>query len=589
MNIQASSPIVRLLVVAALCLAALPVPRARAAGVRRYVRVGGKTTGACTSWASACDLQYALTSVAVSGDEIWVRGGVYLPDPADETVSFGLVDGVAMYGGFSGTETKLSQRSPSQHVTVLSGDTGNLGDATDNSDHVVSGRNLGPKTVLDGFAIKGGDTGGFGAGLNLLNSAPTLHAIMIVGNTATEGGGLYSSDGSPNLSEVTFSGNRAELGAGMYSAGAPAAHLEHVTFIDNHAYGDGGGLMEEGGSFITLSNVSFAGNDAQGSGGGMVVATGSTASLDHVQFVGNAARSGGGLKSSDTSQVHIKRGLFLGNQAADAGGLLVTSNSSAFVTRTTFRDNQAYNTGSGGGAYIQNAFAALSKVTFDGNTADDRGGALYAFGSAPTLTDVTFDSNTAASGGGAYLDSAPAVLTRITFHLNKAISGGGGLAVSQSAAQLENITFNGNNAPTGGALFNTAAATPTMTYVTLSGNTGSIGAGIYSNSGHPRIDDSIIWANGVSEVLIAGGTATIDNSDLKGPCPGGATCTGTINKDPKLGSLKKHGGFTKTMALKPGSPAIDAVSCLPGIKTDQRGVKRPQGPKCDMGAYEYVP
>ncbi len=57
--------------------------------------------------------------------------------------------------------------------------------------------------------------------------------------------------------------------------------------------------------------------------------------------------------------------------------------------------------------------------------------------------------------------------------------------------------------------------------------------------------------------------------------------------NPKLGPLANNGGPTQTMALKAGSPAIDAVQFCPPPKTDQRGVKR-QGP-CDVGAYERVP
>lgn len=59
------------------------------------------------------------------------------------------------------------------------------------------------------------------------------------------------------------------------------------------------------------------------------------------------------------------------------------------------------------------------------------------------------------------------------------------------------------------------------------------------------------------------------------------------NTDPKLGPLQNNGGFTATHALLPGSPAIDAGSPdCPPLAIDQRGVARPQGPACDIGAYE---
>jgi hypothetical protein len=62
------------------------------------------------------------------------------------------------------------------------------------------------------------------------------------------------------------------------------------------------------------------------------------------------------------------------------------------------------------------------------------------------------------------------------------------------------------------------------------------------------------------------------------------------NTDPRLGPLQDNGGPTQTEALMPGSSAIDAVGneACPPPTTDQRGVTRPQGPRCDVGAFEVV-
>ena len=63
-----------------------------------------------------------------------------------------------------------------------------------------------------------------------------------------------------------------------------------------------------------------------------------------------------------------------------------------------------------------------------------------------------------------------------------------------------------------------------------------------------------------------------------------------LNTSAKLAALHDNGGPTQTMALQPGSPAIDAIlkSACP-LDVDQRGVPRPQGPRCDIGAYERKP
>ena len=56
--------------------------------------------------------------------------------------------------------------------------------------------------------------------------------------------------------------------------------------------------------------------------------------------------------------------------------------------------------------------------------------------------------------------------------------------------------------------------------------------------------------------------------------------------DPRLGPLALNGGPTRTRALLPGSPAIDAASSSGCPQRDQRGIARPQGPACDIGSYE---
>src|SRR5205807_6634069 len=70
---------------------------------------------------------------------------------------------------------------------------------------------------------------------------------------------------------------------------------------------------------------------------------------------------------------------------------------------------------------------------------------------------------------------------------------------------------------------------------------------------------------------------------------GDRTCPGRTG-DPKLGPLADNGGPTWTMALRPGSAGINRVprrsSGCPA--TDQRGVRRPEGRACDIGAYEFA-
>ncbi len=133
---------------------------------------GDNTDGA--SWTTAyTDLQTALGIVS-SGDQIWVSAGVYTPGE-ERTDSFNLVPGVALYGGFAGTETVLEDRDWAANPTILSGDIDGDDTNTDgnyvaetpddivggNSYHVVyadgtTGTPITGTTILDGFTITAG-------------------------------------------------------------------------------------------------------------------------------------------------------------------------------------------------------------------------------------------------------------------------------------------------------------------------------------------------------------------------------------------------------------------------------------------------
>src|SRR5687768_10898623 len=105
---------------ASLAGAAVTYTPAYAAGVL-FAKPTATGSGNCSSWANACTLQTAISSSS-AGDEIWVQAGTHKPHSVDRGVSFNLKNGVAIYGGFNGTETQRSHRDPVANVTALSGD-----------------------------------------------------------------------------------------------------------------------------------------------------------------------------------------------------------------------------------------------------------------------------------------------------------------------------------------------------------------------------------------------------------------------------------------------------------------------------------
>jgi hypothetical protein len=99
-----------------------------------------------------------------------------------------------------------------------------------------------------------------------------------------------------------------------------------------------------------------------------------------------------------------------------------------------------------------------------------------------------------------------------------------------------------------------------------------------------------IVANNANGNCLISGTPTSQGNNLGSD----ATCTffmasGDQNSvDPQLGALQDNGGPTPTRALALTSPAVDGGTNIGCPATDQRGIARPQGARCDIGAYELV-
>jgi hypothetical protein len=107
---------------------------------------------------------------------------------------------------------------------------------------------------------------------------------------------------------------------------------------------------------------------------------------------------------------------------------------------------------------------------------------------------------------------------------------------------------------------------------------------MYNDESNPIITNSILWGNTGGEITnILGGSPVVTYSIVQSGYAG----TGNLNLNPLLDSLANNGGITQTMALGSSSPAIDTGDDVNCPATDQRGMTRPQGSHCDMGAYEY--
>ncbi len=444
----------------------------------------------------------------------------------------------------------------------------------------------------------------------LLLPASRAHAAGMVG-TGTPG----------SCTEAAFNAALSGGGTVTFNCG-PAPFILFLTLtktINVDVTIDGGGLVTlDGAGFISLFSVptghsltlkNLTLSHARSSFyGGAILNAGTLAIVNSTFFAntaGTSAGSGGGAVTNDGTMT-VTNGSFIDNSVATGSyGGAIQSNSKLTITGGYFAGNGAPN-GFGGAIYAGSP-AAISASYFTGNQAGD-GGAIQAPVTGLTVTTSTFYRNSATSIGGAIQGQA-VVATASTFDTNSApiggaISTGAGTSISQS-------TFIDNEATSGyGGAFNNDGGPNTVTNSTFNGNfAATAGGAIYDNPGSIlAINNSTIAASASGYGLDNSGTTTLTNTILSGNMPDNCTgpavpTSGGHNLDslhscnlsgagdisgvnPLLGPLANNGGPTQTMSLLAGSPAIDHGSNTTCAPKDQRGVIRPQGGICDIGAYE---
>ena len=214
---------------------------------------------------------------------------------------------------------------------------------------------------------------------------------------------------------------------------------------------------------------------------------------------------------------------------------------------------------------------------------------MATFGGSPNVTGSIFSGNSSGRGGGSiYNNGGTLAVTNSTMSGNYTYSTGPGGGIYNNAGTLTvtNSTMSGNSADNGGGIFN--GGTVTMTNSTLSGNSASLSGGGIFNAGSATLNyANTIIANSTGGDCVNSGIIVTNTENLVKD----GSCSPSLTGDPLLSALGNYGGPTQTFALLPGSRAIDAGNAticagLPGGNLDQRGITRPQGSACDIGAFE---
>jgi nitrous oxidase accessory protein NosD len=572
------------------------------------------------------DLQSALNAVR-SGGTVTVTGVCTGNFSIAKNLTLAGTSGAILDGGGAG---RVLDIGPSltvrlSHLTVQDGNSSEgggmfVGDSTHlRLSHVTVAHN---QSFGGGAGIATDD----GAVITAVHSAFTFNNSALTDNTPVRlTGGAILSAGSVILDHSTLtdnsltatSPNSIAFGGAIYVV----AKLEVTdsTFARNIVRGtsaQGGSIFATTGSSLQVTGSSFTDDqakavdpaDPQFASGGSIVSLATTSSLRGVRITGSRAETSGPVGGQA-----LGGGADFGEPARITGSVFTDNSATAATTGT---NSQVLATG--GGLHLESgATTTISRTTFDHNavTARSTQGSAYAQGGGVLsegqlgLSSSTISRNKVAAssgvmatgkGGGIMVASTthPATITNSTIVGNTS-------AATLSKGAPSTATTAGSGGGVQDESMDVAFRFDTVVGNSAQSASGGLGGGLDLTAGMGLPKPTTVAS------IWSGNRAKTGSQCARGFISVGWNMFGSLSNCPtttkksdlthghaRLGSLASNGGPTKTIALKPGSVALDQVprtTCRAIVTTDQRGVSRPQGAtkkasrrRCDIGAYERV-
>jgi hypothetical protein len=397
--------------------------------------------------------------------------------------------------------------------------------------------------------------------------------------------------------------------------GTGYVELRNVTLTRGGSDGPGAAVTTRGEIAVFDSTVKE--NLAEEPGGGIMSQR--RATIVRSTIVGNLANDDGGGVYARRGGIQVYDSIISGNLVDGSGGAL-GSTGDILVVGSHLDGNTT--DGDGGAIYTdEDGDVTVIDSTVSGSTADGPGGAIFTLDGDVTIINSTLTGNRADDRGGAISGEAAVTIINSTISRNLAVAHVGGGVWARGDMYVANSTVSDNYAEAkGGGLH--AAGVLTLVSSTVADNIASVAPNIGVGE---RLEafGSVI---GPAKVDFTGGHAqpaetscdtprTVSlgyNVATEGSCRLGAP-TDLVGVDSGLGPLRGYGGPTETRLPHADSPAVDrvpAAACLSPplpallegeqhlaghvddiralLRTDQRGVPRPQGAACDAGAVEVT-
>ncbi len=536
----------RLLALLAVSLAALAGAGTANAASFTVTTTADSSDGTCT--ATLCSLRDAVEAADAAGGSstITVPAGTYTLTIEPTGTAFDPTQGDLDIIN----DAKVTIKGAGQASTIVDANEIDRAFTVDDG----AGLSLSDLTIANGRSgtDTGGECGTCGGGVWSQGALALSNVTVTASDGGTAGGAIFSGDDAGStlsVTDSTFTFDNADLGGALATGPSASTTISGSTFSSNVGFEQGGALQNEEGS-LSIDSSTFSDNVSGQSGGAIEELTDSPLTVTNSSFTDNSTTSvSGAIDDIDSSALTLTDSRFVGNSAASDG--------------------------------VLDVLAAGGTVTLNGDELDHNSGGAVGVDQVDSLTatDTSFIGNHGGFGAALFIDAGTLSLTNVTMSQNSSPTFGGALEFgTPTPTSLTNVTIADNSAAPGegggvvdGSFMTTGSGATGVRNTIIADNTGGDCADRFSSSGR------------VPAAVDAG-----FNLDSDGSCLKGDASSDKVGVNPLLEPPADNGGSVLTDALQPGSPAIDAGTDTGCPASDARGVSRPQGASCDMGAFEFA-